>query len=90
MIHRNTGFGAILYSAGTEHGHLHQLSVTTRRVTYFILQAHRGTYVSHSCSGKNEGKWTGKVEISKEDISGSRYSMHSYILTYSRVQEENL
>ena len=39
--------GAYLYSAGTKHGNLHRLSVTTSRVTYFILRAHTGTGVSH-------------------------------------------
>ena len=38
--HNNKCFGAYLYSAGTPHGNLHHLSVTTSRVTYFILQAH--------------------------------------------------
>ena len=30
---------------------------------------------------KNAGEWTGRVEISKEDISGSRRCMHGYIQT---------
>ena len=34
---------------------------------------------------KNAGEWTRKVEISKEEIPGSKRSMHGYILTYSRV-----
>ena len=39
---------------------------------------------------KNAGEWTGRVEISKEEISGSRGSMHGCILTYSRLYSENL
>ena len=35
--------------------------------------------------GKNAGEWTGRVEISKEEISGSKHSMFGYILTYSRL-----
>ena len=34
---------------------------------------------------KNEGEWTGRLEISKEEIPGSKHSMHGYILTYSRL-----
>ena len=34
---------------------------------------------------KNAGEWAGKVEITKEDILGSRRSMHGYILTCSFV-----
>ena len=39
---------ACLYSVGTQHWNLQQLSVMTSRVTYFILRAHTGTRVSHS------------------------------------------
>ena len=31
---------------------------------------------------KNAGKWTGRVEISKEEIPGSNRCMCGYILTY--------
>ena len=34
--------------------------------------------------GKNAGEWTGRVEISEEEIPGSKRSMYDYILTYSR------
>ena len=34
--------------------------------------------------GKNAGAWTGRVEISKEEIPGSKRSTYGYILTYSR------
>ena len=39
---------------------------------------------------KNAGEWTGRVEISKEEISGSKRSMYGYILTYSRLERENV
>ena len=40
--------------------------------------------------GKNADEWTGKVEINKEEIPGSKRSVSSYILTYSRFQRENV
>ena len=35
--------------------------------------------------GKNAGEWTGRVEMSKEEIPGSKRSTYGYILTYSRL-----
>ena len=35
--------------------------------------------------GKNGGEWTGRVDINKEEIRGSKRSMYGYILTYSRL-----
>ena len=40
--------------------------------------------------GKNAGEWTGSVEISKKEIPGSKRSMYGYILTYSRLERENV
>ena len=40
--------------------------------------------------GKNACEWTGRVEISKEEIPGSKRSMHGNILTYSRLYRKNL
>ena len=62
-------------------------------VIYFILRAYTGTGVSHSpCRTntgevleKNAGEWTGRIEISKEEIPGSKPSMYGYVLTYSRL-----
>ena len=34
---------------------------------------------------KNAGEWTGRIEISKEEIPGSELSMYGYIPTYSRL-----
>ena len=39
---------------------------------------------------KNASEWTGRVEIVKEEIPGSKRSMYSYILTYSRLLRENI
>ena len=54
------------------------------RETYFILRSHTGTGVSHSQQEKigrgfgiNAGEWTGRVEMSKEEIPGSDRSMHA-------------
>ena len=41
-------------------------------------------------SGKNAGEWTGRVEINKEEIPGSKRSMHGNRLTYSRFYRDNL
>ena len=35
--------------------------------------------------GKDAGEWTGRIEISKEEIPGSKRSMYGYILTYSSL-----
>ena len=40
--------------------------------------------------GKNAGEWTGRVEISKEELPGSKRSVYGYILTYSRLERENV
>ena len=39
---------------------------------------------------KNAGEWTGRVEISREEIPGSRHSMHGYVRTCSRLKSKNL
>ena len=91
----STCFEAYLYSAGIQHGNLHQLSATTSRVTCFILRACTGTGVCHNHNNKNSGeglekcRWmaidrAGRNQF-KEEIPGSRRSKHGYILTYSRL-----
>ena len=62
------------------------------RVTYFVLRAYTGTMCqpqsAQEKSGevwKNAGEWTGRVDISKEEISGSKRSMYGSLLTYSRL-----
>ena len=39
---------------------------------------------------KNAGKWTGRVEISKAEIPGSKRRMQGYILTYSGLKGRTL
>ena len=34
--------------------------------------------------GKNAGEWAGRVEMSKEEIPGSKRSMHGYVLTHKQ------
>ena len=77
---RNTCLGVYLYSAGTQHGNLHP---TGKHILFY-----RSTQVSEKPGrgfGKNAGEWTGRVEISKEEIPGSKRSMNGYILIYSRL-----
>ena len=67
-------------------------------MTYFILRAYTGTGVSHGqhrkkleqVLEKNAGEWTGRVEINKEELPGSKRSMYGYILTYSKLERENV
>ena len=40
--------------------------------------------------GKNVGEWTGRVEISKEEIPKSKRSIYGYILAHSRLERENV
>ena len=73
-------------------GHSTQ-ELASSKMTYFLLRAYTGTMCqpqpTQKKSGevleKNAGKWTGMVEICKEEILGSKRSMCSYILTYSRL-----
>ena len=41
-------------------------------------------------SGKNADEWTGRVEINKEELPGSKRSLYGYILTNSRLERENV
>ena len=61
-----------------------------RRVTYFILRAYtQEPQLTQEKIGrgfrKNAGEWTGRVEISREEIPGSTRGMHDNTLTYSRL-----
>ena len=39
---------------------------------------------------KNAGEWTGRVEISKEELPGRKRRLYGCILTYSRLERENV
>ena len=67
--------GDLFYSAGLHRNHVLATAKTG--------EIRRGL-------GKNAGEWTGKIEISKEEILGSERSMYGYILTYSRLYRENV
>ena len=58
--------GNLFYSAG-----LHR--------NYLLATANTGEI--RRGFGENAGEWTGRVEISKEEIPGSKRSMYGYILT---------
>ena len=62
--------GDLFYSAGLHRNHV----LATANTGKFLIGF-----------GKNAGEWTGRAEISKEDIPGSKRSMYGYILTYSRL-----
>ena len=64
----------LFYSAGLHRNHVLATALTTANTGKF------GTDF-----GKNASEWTGRVEISKEEIPASQRSMYSYILTYSRL-----
>ena len=55
------------------------------RITYFIVRVYTGTKNSGEVWEKNAGEWTGRVDISKEEIPDSKRIMYGYILTYSRL-----
>ena len=64
-----------------------------RQVTYFYFAGLHRNHVLATANteeigrgfGKNAGEWTGRVEISKKEIPGSKRSMYGYTLTYSRL-----
>ena len=62
--------GDLFYSAGLHRNHALAIANTG--------EIRRGF-------GENAGEWTGRVEISKEEMPGSKRSMYGYILTYSRL-----
>ena len=82
-------FLAYLYSVGTQHGNLQQqgdlfYSAGLHR-NYVLATADTGKIGRGFEKKKNAGGWTGRVEISKEEIPGSKHSMLGYIKTCSRL-----
>ena len=82
-------FIAYLHSVGTQYGNLHPagwpiLFCGPTQELYFSHSQRRKK--SGDVLQKNEGEWTGRVEISKEEIPGSKRSMYGYILSYSRLK----
>ena len=73
--------------------------LASSRMTYLILRAYTGSSVSHSQHrkkkigrgfGKNAGEWTGRVEISEEEIPGSKRSMYGYTALLQTLKGERL
>ena len=85
-------FLAYLYSAGTQHGNLHSAGwlILFCRPTQEPVLATANTGKNWNRFLKNAGEWTRRVEISKEEITGSKRSMYGYILTNSRLERENV
>ena len=71
---------------GTKHGNLYPTvwPILFCGPTQEPVLATANTGKNREMFWKNAGEWTGRVEISKEEIPGSKRSMCSYILTYSR------
>ena len=62
--------GGLFYSAGLPKNHV-------------LITANTGK--TGRSFGKNAGEWSGSVELSKEEIPGSKRSMYGHILTFSRL-----
>ena len=77
-------FLAYSHSAGTQHGNLHPEGWPILHRNHVLATANTGK-IGRDFGEKNAGEWTGRVEISKEEIPGSKRSMYGYILTYSRL-----
>ena len=87
--HQTTGhfFLAYLYSAGTQHGNLHPAGwpILFCGPTQELVLATANTGEIGRSVGKKAGDWTGRVEISEEEIPGGKRSMYGYIMTYFRL-----
>ena len=70
-------FWAYSYSAGTRHGNLYPTGGPTLFCgpTLEFLVATADTGKNRKSFWKNAGEWTGRLEISKEEILGSKHSM---------------
>ena len=70
-----------LYSAGTQHGNLHPTGwpIIFCGPTQEPVLAKANTGKNCERFWKNAGEWNGRLEISKEEIPGSKRSMYSYI-----------
>ena len=62
--------GDLFYSAGLQRNHVLATADTGKITKGF---------------GKNAGEWTRRVEISKEEILGSKRSMYGFSLIHSRL-----
>ena len=88
-----------MFWAGTEHRNLHHMSVSISRVTYFLLQAHTETDVSHNQHRKSSGEVFEKMQVNgpveeklarKKSLAVGVACMAVYIQTCRRLKRENL
>ena len=63
--------GDLFYSAGLHRKH--------------VLATDNTGKIGRGFGKKNASEWTERVEISKEELPGSKRSMYGYVLTYSRL-----
>ena len=79
----NTYFGTYLYSAGTQHGNLHSAGwpILFCGPTQEPVLATANAGKTRERFWENAGEWTGRIEISKEEIHCSKRSMYGYIVT---------
>ena len=73
-------FWAYLHSTSTQHGNLHPAGWPIL-FCWPTQEAVLATGKTREKFGKNAGEWTGRVEISEEEIPGSKRSLYGYILT---------
>ena len=85
-------FLAYLYSTVTQNRNLYPAGrpILFRRPTQKPVGHSKHRKKIGRVLGKNAGEWTGRAEISKEKIPGSKHSMYGYILTYPRLKKENV
>ena len=72
---------------GTQNGNLHPAGwpILFCGPTQELESATANTGKTRERFLKNVGEWTGRLEISKEEIHGSKRCMDGYILTYPRL-----
>ena len=104
--HKSCFYLACFHSAGTQHGNLPSAGwpISFCRPTQEPCVSHsqhrrnRERFWNHPPPKKKKkttttttaGEWIGRVEISKEEIPGSKRSTYGYILNYSRLERENV
>ena len=55
-----------------------------------LATANTGKNRERFSGGGNAGEWTGRVEISQEEIPGSKRGTYGCILTYCRLERETV
>ena len=76
-------FLVYLYSAGSQHGNLNSAGRPvlfcgpTEEPVLTTANRKKEKKIGREF-GKNAGEWTGRIEINKEEILGSKHSMYGY------------